>query len=206
MIILIIKQPFFFNDGALLPMLAAAFAGGAGGGAGGVIGGDFPGSGFQRAGEAAGWGFTGVVADGGVGVRRGAGGAEDGCGVEWSGGFLSVVGVSGGALDVVHWTARWSRRRRWCDARHFGVRLRMHLLLLLLLLRMRISDSQGNPNANEMQMQMKCESKCKAQRFKSSSFFFFFFVLLSTSHGKLPCYQVRVYFLVVYYYYYLKKN
>lgn len=121
--VVVVEEAFFFDDGAVLPGLVAALAVVAGGV---VVGLDLLGSGLDGAGEAGGGGVAGVAADGGVGVGRGTGGAEDGGGLEGGGGLLAVVGVAGGALDVVDWAAGgsgWGRRGEACD---LGVGLGVH--------------------------------------------------------------------------------
>lgn len=91
--VIIFKESLFFNDSTLLPWLGRLLL-------------HFPRSRLERAGEAAGGGLTGVMAEGGVRVGRGAHGAEDWGGVEGGGGLLAIMGVAGWALHVVEWPAR----------------------------------------------------------------------------------------------------
>ena len=76
-----------------------------------------------------------MAADGGVGMGRGAGGADDRGGLKRRGGLFSIVGVARGALDEVDGAAAWGPgggRRR--EAGHLGVAWGLFIVFLSLSL------------------------------------------------------------------------
>ena len=96
------------------------------------------------AGEAAG---GGVPPDGGVGVARRGHGAERGRGVDGGGRLVAVVGVPGGALDVVDGARarRGARRRGGRQAGHLRVRLGVRHLDLDLQRRRKAEPQRQRP-------------------------------------------------------------
>ena len=133
--LLVVQEPLLLDDPDLLPSLALRRA----------LAGRrrlVPLGSLGVAREAAG---GGVPSDGGVGVARRGHGAERGRGVHGGGRLVAVVGVPGGALDVVDGARarRGARRRGGRQAGHLRVRLGVrHLDLDLDLQRRRKAEPQ----------------------------------------------------------------
>lgn len=122
MTLFLFEEAFFLDHGTLLPgLLTFPMAA-----ARGIVGGDLARSGLEGAGEAAGGRLAGVAADGGVGVGRGAHGAEHRSGVERRGGLLPIVGIPRRALHIVDRPARRSVGRGRRQAGHLRIRLGVH--------------------------------------------------------------------------------